>query len=219
MPTLLDRVDGLFARVRAQPFFLRMTVFMRILLAAGFVPTGTVKLLGQRFTLLSPQTPIGAFFEALYQTGGFWRFVGFCQIAAGLLVLVPRLAHLGAALFLPIMVNIFVVTVSLGFRGTPIVTGLMLLAVLYLCAWDWHRFRGMFTEHPLASARSPRTLRLDPLERAGFLVFAGSLIAFFAARGLARGRFGLAVLALGLAAGVFTLCRFLTTGRRLRAPD
>ena len=43
-------------------------------------------------------------------------------------------------------------TVALGFRGTWIVTGLMLLAVVYLCAWDYHRWRSLLTE---TSSTSP----------------------------------------------------------------
>lgn len=43
----------------------RFTLFTRVLLAAGFIPTGMVKLLGQRFTSISPGHPIGAFFEAM----------------------------------------------------------------------------------------------------------------------------------------------------------
>ncbi len=152
---MVENVDRLFVWVRSKPFFLRLTLFTRILLAAGFVPTGMVKLLGRRFTLMSVETPIGAFFEAMYQTGLYWQFLGASQVLAGLLLLVPRWAHLGALLFVPIMVNIFVVTVSLGFQGTPVVTGLMLLAVVYLCAWDYHRVRGIFTERVWSDRRCP----------------------------------------------------------------
>jgi hypothetical protein len=150
---LIESVDRLFVWVRSKPFFLRFVLFTRILLAAGFVPTGMVKLLGRRFTLMPVETPIGAFFEAMYQTGLYWQFLGAAQVAAGLLLLVPRWAHLGALFFMPIMLNIFVVTVSLGFKGTPAVTGLMLLAVTFLCAWDYHRFRGIFTNRPWPDGR------------------------------------------------------------------
>ena len=39
------------------------------------------------------------------------------------------------------MANIFVITISFDFPGTPIITGLMLLAGLLLLAWDWNRLR------------------------------------------------------------------------------
>ncbi|MFT5143546.1 MAG: hypothetical protein ACI80V_001179 [Rhodothermales bacterium] len=60
------------------------------MLAAGFIPTDTVKLLGHRFTTISPDLPIGAFFEAMYQTGLFWRFIGLAQVVAGILSLFPE---------------------------------------------------------------------------------------------------------------------------------
>ena len=154
-----DTIDRLFVWIRSRPFLLRFTWFTRILLAAGFIPTGMVKLLGHRFTTITADSPIGAFFEAMYQTGLYWQFLGFSQVLAGVLLLIPRTAHLGALLFLPIVTNIFIVTVSLGFRGTPVVTGLMLLAVVYLNAWDYHRVRGIVTERPL-NREVPR-LQLD----------------------------------------------------------
>jgi len=213
---IIARLDRLFVGVRAIPFFLRMTLFTRILLAAGFIPTGAVKLLGQRFTLIGPESPIGAFFEAMYQTGGYWRFLGLCQVLAGLMLLIPRTAHLGALLFLPIMANILVITVALGFGGTPVIGGLMLLAVMYLCAWDYHRIRGIVTERSWPTElRVPRP-RLDPLERLGFAVFAASLLAVFGAtRSLAPTAWVAAFMLLALLAGVATLARFLFVGRRM----
>lgn len=204
----MGTIDRLWLRVRSVPFFYRLALFTRLLLAAGFIPTGMVKLLGERFTLISPENPIGAFFEAMYQTGLYWRFLGLTQVAAGLLLLVPRLAHLGAAIFLGVILNIFVITVSLGFRGTPIVTGLMLLAVCYLCAWDFHRFRSVFTLAPAVDPGPAPTL--DRWERAGFAVFALCLIGFFGGtRSFVGSRLAVGFVIVGLVAGVFTFGRFL----------
>ena len=215
---MIGSVDRLFLWVRSTPFFLRMTWFTRILLAAGFIPTGMVKLLGRRFTLLPVDTPIGAFFEAMYQTGLYWQFLGAGQVFAGLLLLIPRFAHIGALMFIPIMVNIFVVTVSLGFRGTPLVTGLMLLAVVYLFAYDYHRFRGIFTTRPWSPDQVVPELKLDWMERIGFWTVGISMIAVWGAtRSLASPEWVRSFLVLGLAAGLFTLVRFLTVGRRLLA--
>jgi len=201
-------IDRLFARVRSCAFCYRFTLFTRILLAAGFLPTGMVKLLGHRFTLLGTETPVGAFFEALYQTGLYWRFLGLAQVVAALLLLFPRVAHLGALLFLPIMTNIFVITVSLHFGGTPVVTGLMLLAITYLCAWDFHRFRPLVTQTPLElPVAQPR---LDRWEKVGFFVFAFSLINFFGVtRSFVGPEHALLFVVTGFAAGFATLGRFL----------
>lgn len=141
-------IDELFVRIRSTGFFLRFTLFTRILLAAGFIPTGMVKLLGERFTTLPDTTPIGAFFESMYQTGLFWNFIGAVQVVAGVLLLIPRHAHLGALLFLPVIASINVINVALGFGLTTVITALMLLAALYLCCWDYDRFRSLFTTRP-----------------------------------------------------------------------
>ena len=213
---MIALLDSLFCRIRSWPFLLRLTLFTRILLAAGFIPTGMVKLLGRRFTTISYDTPIGRFFEEMYLTGGYWQFLGASQLLAGLLLLVPRFAHLGAAMFLPIMVNIFVITISLGFHGTPIVTGLMLLAVIFLCMWDFHRFRPMLTLTPLEKPVAEH--RLDRWEFAGFVVFAVSLIGFLLmTRDLAERGFAAACVVIGVLAGLFTLGRFcwLWRARRL----
>ncbi len=213
----MEAIDRAFLRVRSCPFCYRFALFTRVLLAAGFIPTGMVKLMGQRFTLLPPDNPVGAFFEAMYQTGLYWHFLGLTQVVAGVLLLVPRVAHLGAALFVGIIVNIFVITVSLPFAGTPIVTGLMLLAVMYLCAWDFHRFRPMFTLAPLPG---PVPMpRLDRWEAVGFFVFAFSLMNFFGiTRSFVSSRFALTFVATGLVAGVATIGRFLWLWRQGAAP-
>ena len=72
----------------------------------------------------------------------------------------------------------------------------MVLAVLYLCSWDYDRFRGIFTERPMKPELRPVRLELDPLERIGFIVFAASLFGFFGlTRGFGPGGVGLASIA------------------------
>ena len=73
---------------RRAPFRL-FTSCTRVLLALGFLPSGLTKVLGHRFTLLSPDVPIGYFLEALYQAGFYWRFIGLCQFTAAILLLIP----------------------------------------------------------------------------------------------------------------------------------
>jgi uncharacterized membrane protein YphA (DoxX/SURF4 family) len=112
-----------------------------VLLAVGFIPSGLTKVLGNRFTRLGLDSPVGFFFEALYRTGFYWRFLGLCQLAAAALLLVPRTATLGAVVYFALILNIFVITVSVGFVGTPFITGLMLLASVYLLCWDYDRLK------------------------------------------------------------------------------
>lgn len=137
-------LDRAHARVSEQTWLRRFTVFTRILLALGFVPSGITKLLGNRFTTLGLDNPVGFFFESLYRTGFYWRFLGLCQLAAALLLLIPKTATIGALVYFPLILNIFVITVSLHFTGTPVITGLMLLANIYLLCWDYDKLKRLF---------------------------------------------------------------------------
>jgi hypothetical protein len=150
-------LDSLHARVVAMPWLRGFTAFTRGLLAVGFFRPGLIKALGGRFTTQGTETPIGYFFDAMYRTGGYWRFIGVAQIAAALLLLMPRSGPtVGALLFLPIIFNIFAITVSMSFDGTWLVTGLMLLAVLYLVCWDYPRWKGvLFAPVPGYSSVQP----------------------------------------------------------------
>ncbi|GAB3013700.1 hypothetical protein [Spirosoma pulveris] len=121
------------------------TIFLRYLLGGAFVFASIVKIQGLRFTTDSganaPIHDAWHFFETLYQSGLYWQFLGWGQLIAGFLLMTQLFSTLGAMLFFPIIVNIFVITISYYFAGTPVITFLMLLANLYLLVWDWNRFR------------------------------------------------------------------------------
>jgi hypothetical protein len=93
--------------------------------------------------VLPDSNPVGHYFNALYETGFYYEFIGWGQLIAAVLLLFPRTAHLGALLFLPIILNITVLTTSVGFKGTPYVTNAMFLAALYLVAWDYDRWKSI----------------------------------------------------------------------------
>ncbi len=159
---LVPAIDALHARVRRSQLLFRVVLGTRYLFAMAFIPTGFVKLLGYRFTTISTETPIGAFFEAMYQTGAYWQFLGATQILAGLLLLVPRSATLGAVLFFPIVVNIMVITWALEFQGTVYITTMMVFAAASLLAWDWHRLRSILVATPRLADQSDWVTGLGP---------------------------------------------------------
>lgn len=138
---LAAAIDLTHARVKRNKWFRIFTVFTRIMIALAFIPSGLTKALGNRFTILGTDDPVGFFFEALYRTGFYWRFLGLCQLLAALLLLIPRTTTIGALMFFPLILNIFVITVSMHFQGTPIITGLMLLANIYLLCWDYDKLK------------------------------------------------------------------------------
>ncbi len=134
----LDKIHASITRNRVLQIF---TAATRILLFVGFTPPSIKKILNQPFTILPDSNPVGHYFNALYQTGFYYQFIGWAQLTAAILLLFPRTAHLGALLFLPIIVNIAVLTTSVGFAGTWVVTILMSLAAAYLVAWDYDRLK------------------------------------------------------------------------------
>ncbi|MEE8584385.1 MAG: hypothetical protein V3T83_05980, partial [Acidobacteriota bacterium] len=149
------QLDRLHLWLRSQPVLATFTTLTRILLAIGFIPPGMTKLVGEPFTIISPDTPIGSFFEAFFQSGSYYAFVGLSQVAAGVLLLIPRTALLGALLYLPLIGNITVITIAMGFGGTGVITSFMLAANLYLLFWDWHRVRPIFSSKAVPAQFEP----------------------------------------------------------------
>ncbi|WET51648.1 DoxX family protein [Chryseobacterium indologenes] len=133
-----------FDSLRNSRFNHWVIIHLRYLLGFAFFPSGLVKLLGERFTRISTDHPIGYFFEALYQSGFYWNFLGLAQITAGILLMTQRFATLGVLLFLAILTNIWIITISLSFAGTWVITSLMMIAVLILIIWDKHKLLPVF---------------------------------------------------------------------------
>ncbi|HEX8359730.1 MAG TPA: hypothetical protein VF613_06480 [Longimicrobium sp.] len=212
MSSSIERgLDRLHAAVRANPLLQRFTVCTRILLAIGFIPPSLTKIQGERFTILPIEHPVGFFFEAMYRTGGYWNFIGWAQLIGGILLLNPRTATLGAIVFFPIILNIFVITVALHFTGTWLITGLMLLACTYLLCWDYDRLKPLFWGSPNAPAPpTPLSPRSRTMERAAYgmmalggigltMVIRGYLAPLWAAAGLGLGVAGFLCLIAALA--------------------
>jgi hypothetical protein len=138
--TILDEIH---LKVIRNKWLQRFTVFNRLMLAAAFLPSGLTKALGSRFTMLPVSNPVGYFFDALYHTGFYYNFLGVVQLLAALLLLFPRTATLGALVYFPIILNICLITISIGFEGTWVITTLMLLANIYLLCWDYEKLKGL----------------------------------------------------------------------------
>jgi hypothetical protein len=114
-----------------------MVIYSRYLLGGSFVFASLIKLKGQRFTTDSGAAePINSslhYFETMYQSGLYWKFIGLGQLLAGFLLMTQRYSKLGALINFPIIANIFVITLSYYFAFTPIIVGLMLLATVVFC--------------------------------------------------------------------------------------
>ena len=134
---------------RLKSFFLAQIfiIYTRYLIGGAFVFSSIIKIKGKRFTTYSQEdAPLGSamhFFETLYQTGGYWQFIGWAQLLAGFLLMTQRYTKLGALVNFPILLNVFVITISMDFEGTPLITGMMLLANMLLIVWHWGELRSL----------------------------------------------------------------------------
>ena len=139
-PGVIASFEQFYAEAKGNKWFLYFAVFCRVALALGFIPSGIVKVSGERFTGLPSNHPLGHYFDALYQTGYYYTFIGVAQLVIAALLLIPRTALLGAILYFPLILNICILAYATRFEGTRITT-LMLLANLFLLCWDYDRLK------------------------------------------------------------------------------
>jgi uncharacterized membrane protein YphA (DoxX/SURF4 family) len=134
-------LDRLHFQAKQNRWLRYFAVFNRIALAAGFLPSGFVKIMGERFTDLSVNHPMGHYLEALHLTGYYYTFIGIVQVTAAILLLIPRTATLGAVLYFPIIFNICILSLAVRFDGSLLSSPLMVLANLYLLCWDYDKLK------------------------------------------------------------------------------
>jgi len=129
-----------------------LIIYTRYLIGGAFVFASLIKIKGIRFTSesgeLNPINSAWHFFETMYQSGLYWKFIGIGQLIAGLLLMTQRFSKLGALINFPIILNIFIITLSYSFGYTPVITGLMLFANLLLIIWEWDEIKILFNLTP-----------------------------------------------------------------------
>ncbi|WP_413668930.1 hypothetical protein ACEN9X_02655 [Mucilaginibacter sp. Mucisp86] len=167
----------LYDQAKADPWFRRFAIFCRVTLAASFLPTGFVKIMGQRFAEGLPHNnPLGHYFDALLQTGYYYTFIGITQIVIAVLLLIPRTALLGAIMYFPLIINITVLTYATRFDGTRLIT-MMLLGCIYLLIWDYDRLKSLL---PIKQSPAPSFERTASTGRFRLYFFGGvfTILAF-----------------------------------------
>ena len=159
-----NTLDAIHSSITHRWYFQVFTVFTRILLAVAFIPPSYKKIMHMPFTVMPDSHPVGHYFNALLKTGFYYEFIGWGQMIAAILLLFPRTAHFGALLFLPIIANIAVLTTSMGFVGTWLITILMCLAATWLVAWDYDRLKPvLFQKRPQRAQGVPMQFIVLPL--------------------------------------------------------
>lgn len=120
-------------------------IYLRYLTGFAFVLASIVKIKGERFTLSPPTEPVGYFFEAMYQSGFYWNFLGWAQLVSGALLMSQRFSTIGAFAFFPVILNVCLITHSVNFgSGTPLITTLMLLGTVFLLLWEYKKWVILF---------------------------------------------------------------------------
>jgi len=140
--SIASTLDRLHLQAKQNRWLWLFSIFNRLALAAGFIPSGMVKIMDERFASgLSVNHPMGGYLEALHHTGYYYTFIGIVQITAAIMLLIPRTVTLGAFLYFPIILNICILTFALRFDGSIFTAPLMVLANLYLLGWNYEKWK------------------------------------------------------------------------------
>jgi len=136
----------IYLKIRKNRNLSFFVIWMRYLIGFAFVPSGLTKVLGQRFTVLPVSHPVGFFFEAMYQTGFYWNFLGLVQMLSAFLLMTQRFATLGNLMFLAIITNVYLITAAMAFKGTVFITFLLLIASIGMLLWDFPKWVTLFSK-------------------------------------------------------------------------
>lgn len=150
--SIMNQILTFIDKFRRMTFLQIFTIYVRYLIGGAFVIAafGMGKFNNSELLISSPGAsieklePIQQFFRVMATSGLYWHFIGWSQVIGGALLMTQRFAKLGALIFFGLILNIFIITVSYHFQGTPVVTGLMLLATTYLLVWDLDSFQFIF---------------------------------------------------------------------------
>lgn len=140
--SFLSKFEQFFVKVKQNRWIWLFSIFCRVILAFAFIMAGFVKIIDERFASgLSVIHPMGSYLEALHHTGYYYTYIGIVQILAAILLLIPRTVFLGALLYFPVILNIFILSYAVRFVGSLLTSPLMLLANIFLLCWHYDRLK------------------------------------------------------------------------------
>lgn len=174
--------DRLHSRARSNAWLWLFSIFCRVSLAIGFFAAGMVKIVGERFASgLHENHPMGHYLVALHLTGYYYTFIGYAQVAAAIMLLIPRTVTLGAFIYFPIIFNIWILTYATRFDGSMFTAPLMTLANLFLLGWNYEKWKYILPFNRLANERRATRDFRESAETRGFFARygAGALYARF----------------------------------------
>lgn len=149
---MTELIEKFIFRLKVLKRFQIFTILVRYLLGAAFVWASILKIKGIRFAPEPgeniPIDSLSHFLEALYSFGFYWHFIGWGQLIAGFLLMSQAFSTLGAVVYFPIMLNVFIITIYFQSPEILTITSLMLLANIYLLFWDWNRLKFIVLDNP-----------------------------------------------------------------------
>lgn len=139
-------------RLKLRKPFQVFTLLVRYLLGSAFVWASILKIRGIRFTPESaenaPMNSLPHLLETMYRVGFYWHFIGWAQFVAGFFLMSQTFSTLGAVMYFPMMLSIFILTTYFQSPEILSVTSLMLLANSYLLVWDFNRLKFIVLDKP-----------------------------------------------------------------------
>ncbi|NER15068.1 DoxX family protein [Leptobacterium flavescens] len=183
--SISSKLDQIHSQARQNRWLWYFSIFCRFALALGFIPSGLTKIIGERFASgLSANHPMGHYLEALHDTSYYYTFIGIAQLGAAILLLIPRTVVLGAMLYLPIILNICILSFAVRFDGSIVTSPLMVLANLYILLWNYDRVKFIlpfkkFSEPVLLGKPEKYSNKFPFLFFTGVAATFGAVILFF----------------------------------------
>ena len=161
--SISSKLDQLHLEITGNKWLHYLAIFLRLALAFGFITSGMVKIMGERFASgLSVNHPMGHYLEALHHTGFYYTFVGVVQVIAAILLLVPRTVILGALLYFPVILNICVLSYAVRFEGSILTSPLMVLGCLFLIFWNYDKIKYILPfDHAIVPNAIPKQKKLS----------------------------------------------------------
>lgn len=138
-------MEKLIARLKQNRILQVFTISLRYLVGSAFVYAGVAKI---DENVMIPESGASAsvntayhFFKTMFESGLYWHFIGWSQLVAGLLLMSQVFSTAGAVAFFPVMLSIFVLSLSFESIAVPVFTFLLLLGNVYLLLWDWSKLK------------------------------------------------------------------------------
>jgi uncharacterized membrane protein YphA (DoxX/SURF4 family) len=171
---MMDWVSRIMRRLRQKRWIQVSVIVLRIVIGFAFLPAGLKKVLGQPFTDPANTGAFHEFLHAFHGTGFFYSFVGAVQLLAAILLMTQRYATIGTVILSPILLAILVFCWSTVVIPTASVVTLMTLGVVFLLAWDVHKWRRLFGQNEVEGQgplpESDPTIDMSLWTRCGILM-------------------------------------------------